>query len=69
MSVSDFFSSVADKAQNALNNTPLAQHLPTRTGATRPSTGASPNSGGAYKGNNALEQIQHQFRQIQQNYS
>ncbi|KAI0257548.1 Eisosome component PIL1-domain-containing protein [Lactifluus subvellereus] len=71
MSVSGFLSSVADKAQNALSNSPLSQHLPPRTGATRLSTGTSPplsDGGGAHK-SHALEQIQHQFRQIQQSYS
>ena len=72
MPVPGFLSSIADKAQNALNNSPIAQHLPPpRTGAPRPAPGTSsaPSDSGSTHKNYALEQIQHQFRQLQQNYS
>ena len=56
---------MADKAQNALKDTPIAGHIP---GA---SSGASsaPTDSGSTPRNYAFEQIQHQFRQLQQNYS
>ena len=73
MPVPGFLSSFADKAQSALNNNPsISQHIPTSlTGAPRPSQGASSaptDSGSTYK-SHTLEQIQHQFRQLQQNHS
>jgi hypothetical protein len=69
MPVPGFLSSIADKAQNALGNTPIAQHIPSSlTGAPRPSASASsPPADG--RRNYTLDQIQHQFRQLQQNYS
>jgi hypothetical protein len=59
---------MADKAQNALKDTPIAQHIP---GAPRPSSDASsaPTNSGPTQRGHAFEQIQHQFRQLQQNYS
>jgi hypothetical protein len=68
MPLSSFLSSVADKAQNALKDTPIAQHIP---GAPRPSPGTSsaPTDSGSTQKSHAFEQIQHQFRQLQQNYS
>jgi len=68
-----FLSSIADKAQNALNSSPIAHHIPpSLSGAPRPSSGdASPapaDSGSTYK-SHTIEQIQHQFRQLQQTYS
>src|SRR5579863_2376254 len=69
MSVTGFLSSMADKAQNALGSSPIAQHIPpSLTGAPRPSPGASSAPTDSHK-SHALEQIQHQFRQLQQNYS
>ena len=69
MSVSGFLSSMADKAQNALGNSPISQHIPpSLTGASRPSAGASSAATDSHK-SHALGQIQHQFRQLQQNYS
>jgi hypothetical protein len=65
MSVSGFLSSIADKAQNALGNSPISQHNP---GASRPSAGTSSAPTDNHK-SHALGQIQHQFRQLQQNYS
>lgn len=65
MSVSGFLSSIADKAQNALGNSPISQHVP---GASRPPAGASSAPTDSHK-SHALGQIQHQFRQLQQNYS
>jgi hypothetical protein len=62
--MSDFFNSVVDKAQSALGSSTLSQHLPA---SIRPSTGPSPS--GPPSKNLTLDQIQHQFRQIQQSYS
>jgi hypothetical protein len=63
-----FLSSIADKAQNALNSSSISQHIPSSlTGAPRPSHGG-PTDGGSPK-SHALEQIQHQFRQLQQSYT
>ncbi|KAI0004322.1 Eisosome component PIL1-domain-containing protein [Russula compacta] len=64
MPVPGFLSSIADKAQTALNNTPISQHIPSLTGAS-----STPTDGGSAHKNYTLEQIQHQFRQLQQNYS
>ncbi|KAI0307812.1 Eisosome component PIL1-domain-containing protein [Multifurca ochricompacta] len=71
MPVPGFLSSIADKAQAAINNSSLSQRIPSLTGSTRPSSGASPTpteSGSTHK-SHTLEQIQHQLRQFQQNYS
>jgi len=68
MPVPGFLSSIADKAQNALNNSPLSQHIPSSmTGRPASISGDSAASSG-YK-NYTLEQIQHQFRTLQQTYS
>ncbi|KAI9508773.1 Eisosome component PIL1-domain-containing protein [Russula earlei] len=71
MPVPGFLSSIADKAQNALNNSPISHHIPpSLSGAVRPPPGSSStttDSSSAYK--STIEQIQHQFRQLQQNYS
>jgi hypothetical protein len=67
MPVPGFLTSIADKAQNALNQSSISQHIPSSlTGSSPPSHGTS--SSPTDK-NRALEQIQHQFRQLQQNYS
>ncbi|OCH95785.1 hypothetical protein OBBRIDRAFT_883721 [Obba rivulosa] len=63
--MSSFFSSLADKAQSALKDTPLAQHLP---GAQQTDGGKDSQSGGLLK-SHTFEAIQHQFRTIQQQYS
>jgi hypothetical protein len=67
MPVPGFLASFADKAQNALNQSPISQYIPPSVGgSSHPSHGAS--SSPTDK-NYTLEQIQHQFRQLQQNYS
>ncbi|KAF8271384.1 Eisosome component PIL1-domain-containing protein, partial [Lactarius quietus] len=59
-----FLTSIADKTQNALKESSFSQHLPSSiTGAPKPA-----DSGSTQK-NLTLGQIQHQFRQLQQNYS
>ncbi|KAF8560412.1 hypothetical protein OG21DRAFT_1502699 [Imleria badia] len=63
MSVSDFFSSFADKAQNAINQTPLAGHI-----HTGDSSGNHAPSQGGYR-SSALGSIQHQIRSIGQQYT
>ena len=71
MSVSDIFSSMVDKAQTALNNNPsISQHLPSSfTTAPHPSHGAPQAPTDSGRKNITVEQIQHQFRQLQLNYS
>ncbi|KAH9022977.1 Eisosome component PIL1-domain-containing protein [Lactarius pseudohatsudake] len=67
-----FFSSLAGKAQNALKDSPLAQHIPSSlTGAPRPSADSPPTAAdsGSTQKSHALGQIQHQLRQLQQTYS
>ncbi|KAH9082068.1 Eisosome component PIL1-domain-containing protein [Lactarius deliciosus] len=60
-----FFSSLAGKAQNALKDSPLSQHIPSSlTGAPRPSADSpstAADSGSTQK-SHALGQIQHQLR-------
>jgi len=64
MPVPGFLTSIADKTQNALKDSPLSQHLPSSlTGAPKPA-----DSGSTQK-NVTFGQIQHQFRQLQQNYT
>ncbi|EMD42209.1 hypothetical protein CERSUDRAFT_42326 [Gelatoporia subvermispora B] len=62
--MTSFFSSLADKAQSALKDTPLGQHLP---GAQNADAGKD-GQGGLLK-SHTFETIQHQFRTIQQQYS
>ncbi|THH04437.1 hypothetical protein EW146_g10178, partial [Bondarzewia mesenterica] len=66
-----FFSSIADKAQNALNASPLAGHLPSSVSGRPTSPSANPESTSPPQShkNLALEQIQHQFRSLHQAYS
>ncbi|KAH9968955.1 Eisosome component PIL1-domain-containing protein [Russula dissimulans] len=69
MPVPGFLSSIADKAQTALNNSPISQHIPpSLSGAPRPGPSPPADSGSTYK-SHTIEQIQHQFRQLQQSYS
>jgi len=75
MPVPGFFASFADKAQTAINATPLAGHLP-NVGNPRPSspdTASQPsaNQAAAQGGGKslALENISYQFRNLQQQYS
>ncbi|EIM92971.1 uncharacterized protein STEHIDRAFT_117891 [Stereum hirsutum FP-91666 SS1] len=72
MPVPGFLSSFADKAQSAINSTPLAQHIPGARPVTPNTSGgasgdASGNTGGAK--NHTLEQLQHHFRTFQQQYT
>ncbi|KAJ3480863.1 hypothetical protein NLI96_g8055 [Meripilus lineatus] len=65
-----FLSHLADKAQSALSGTPLAQHLPAgRPSSDAGSQGESQSQGGGYTKSHAFENITHQFRTIQQQYS
>lgn len=66
MSVSSFLSSFADKAQSAINQTPLAGRIPGTT-ADQPSANQSAAQGGHRSV--ALEALQHQFRTIGQQYT
>lgn len=63
MSVSGFLSSIADKAQNAINQTPLAGHI----GTTDPSSNHAASQGGHRSF--ALESLQHQIRNLGQQYT
>ncbi|KAF5311825.1 hypothetical protein D9619_003202 [Psilocybe cf. subviscida] len=74
MPVPQFLSNFADKAQAAVNASPLASHLPAslhgRAGSPDPATQPSANQAAAQGGakNHTLENIQHQFRSLQQQY-
>ncbi|KDQ63684.1 hypothetical protein JAAARDRAFT_53873 [Jaapia argillacea MUCL 33604] len=65
--MSNFLSQMADKAQAALQSTPLGPHIP-----GRPTSPAGRDGGGSQQGggrrNYALESFQHQFRTLQQQY-
>ncbi|OAX42385.1 hypothetical protein K503DRAFT_779970 [Rhizopogon vinicolor AM-OR11-026] len=67
MSVSSFLSSFADKAQSAINQTPLAGHIPGTSATDQPSA----NQAAAQGGNRSvtLEALQHQIRSIGQQYT
>ncbi|KAG1864140.1 hypothetical protein DFJ58DRAFT_772835 [Suillus subalutaceus] len=68
MSVSSFLSSFADKAQSAINQTPLAGHVPGIANATdQPSANQSAAQGGHRSV--AFEALQHQIRSIGQQYT
>lgn len=73
MSVSDMFSSMVDKAQTALSNNPaIAPHLPPNFASASHASHAAPpvrTDTGSTRKNITVEQIQHQFRQLQLNYS
>lgn len=70
MPKSSFLSSIADKAQSAINSSPLAGHIPgiQPSGATESATQPSANDAAGQK-SHAFESIQHQFRSIQQQYT
>lgn len=63
MPASGFLSSFADKAQTAFKDSSLSQYIPSSR------TGAPTTEGGSSQKNLTLGQIQHQLRQLQQNYS
>ena len=70
MPVSDFLSSIADKAQSALNSSPLSAHI---SGLQNPAssdsaTQPSANDAAGQK-SHAFDSIQHQFRSLQQHYT
>jgi len=64
MPVPGFLTSFADKAQSAFKDSSLSQHLPSSS-----RTGAPATESGSTQKNVTLGQIQHQLRQLQQNYS
>lgn len=73
MPVPNFLSSFADKAQAAVNASPLASHLPrSRPGSPgshdQPSANQAAAQGGSFRGG-ALDAIQHQLRTFGQQYS
>jgi len=70
MPVSGFLSSIADKAQSAINASPLAGHIPgyQRPNSPDPATQPSANEAVGSK-SHTLESLQHQFRFLQQQYS
>lgn len=75
MSVSEFLSSIADKAQTAINQTPLAGHIPGTTPAGvhagPPAGDHSHNPATQQAGHRsfALESLQHTIRSIGQQYT
>lgn len=76
MPVPGFLASIADKAQSAINASPLAGHLPNVGGHGRPvspdaSTQPSANEAAAQGGHrsHAFESLQYQLRSFQQQYS
>lgn len=71
MPVPSFFSSFADKAQSAINASPLAGHLP-NVGQAGPDATQGAATQGAAQGSSkshALETLTYQFRNLQQQYS
>ena len=73
MPVSEFLSSIADKAQSAINSSPLAGHIPgvQRSSSPDPATQPSANDAAAQGASKShtFESIQHQFRSLQQQYT
>jgi hypothetical protein len=74
MPVPSFLTSFADKAQSALNASPLAAHLPSavaRPSSPDPSPQPTANQAAAQGGakSHTLESLQYQFRTLQQQYS
>lgn len=68
-----FLSSIADKAQSALNASPLASHIPgnrasSPDGAAQPSANEAAGGGGLSGKSHAFEAIQHQLRAFGQQY-
>jgi hypothetical protein len=70
MPKSSFLSSIADKAQSAINSSPLAGHIPgyQQSGTTSTDSATQPSANDGQK-SHAFESIQHQFRSIQQQYT
>ncbi|KAI6162242.1 Eisosome component PIL1-domain-containing protein [Pisolithus thermaeus] len=69
MSVSNFLSQFADKAQNAINQSPLAGHIPGTSpgGAGQPSANQAAAQGGTRS--HTIETLQYQLRNIGQQYT
>jgi hypothetical protein len=61
-----FFSQLADKAQDAINKTPLAQHIPSSISGRQGGSSSSQDS--SKSTNNTLNQLSHQFRSLQIQY-
>ncbi|KAF9044777.1 hypothetical protein BDZ89DRAFT_979852 [Hymenopellis radicata] len=72
MPVPGFITSFTDKAQNAINASPLASHLPGGKRPNSPDAASQPSAneaaGGGYK-SHTFESIQHQLRAFGQQYS
>ncbi|KAF8912723.1 Eisosome component PIL1-domain-containing protein [Gymnopilus junonius] len=75
MPVPNFLASFADKAQSAINASPLAGHIPASLQQNRPTSPdaanqPSANQAAAHGGakSHTLETLQHQFRSLQQQY-
>jgi len=74
--MSRFLSSIADKAQSAINASPLAGHLPTSNRPSSPDTAAQPSAnhaagqgGQSGQKSHAFESIQHTIRSFGQQYA
>ncbi|KAF9270278.1 hypothetical protein L218DRAFT_888725 [Marasmius fiardii PR-910] len=73
MPVPGFLSSFADKAQTALQSSPIGQHLPGHARPTSPDSAAQPSANEAAQGvtstrSHAFEAISHGLRSLQQQY-
>ncbi|KAI0936583.1 hypothetical protein AcW1_000782 [Taiwanofungus camphoratus] len=66
--MSNFFSSITEKAQSALNSSPIAQHLPAGMKGQTANNSAEGEQGGILK-SHAFESIHQQLRTFQQQYS
>ena len=67
MPVPSFLSSIADRATNAINQTPLAGHIPGTTAPDQPSANATAAQGGHRSV--TIDALQHQLRALGQQYS
>ncbi|KAG2366596.1 Eisosome component PIL1-domain-containing protein [Suillus spraguei] len=69
MSMSSFLSSFADKAQTAINQTPLAGHIPGMSPSATDQPSANQSAAQGSHRSVALEALQHQIRSIGQQYT
>lgn len=71
MPVPGFLSSFADKAQSAINASPLAAHLPSHNRPSSPDAGPQANQPAAQSAgrSHALESLSYQIRALGQQYS
>ncbi|EIW86656.1 hypothetical protein CONPUDRAFT_45222 [Coniophora puteana RWD-64-598 SS2] len=67
MPVPSFLSSIADKATSAINQTPLAGHIPGTTAPDQPSANSAASQGGHRSV--TIDAFQHQLRALGQQYS